>query len=188
MPGTQALVRPYPKLLDWLRYLCAFLLYMYGASKLAHVQFHLQTELAPRPIGSLSGYQLTWFYYSYSRTYASILGLLQLIAATLLLFRKSALLGAAMVTPMMANILLINIFYLIGDYGPQFTSTLILASMSMILWHQRAALLSLFWVTQAGEPAESLRLHRWVRFLVLLAVASSMIAGLFLQHRYGHKP
>jgi hypothetical protein len=27
-------VKPYPKLLDWLRYFCASMLYMYGVSKL----------------------------------------------------------------------------------------------------------------------------------------------------------
>lgn len=65
----------YPKLLDWLRYFCSFMLYMYGVSKLAHLQFNMSAQLAQRPIGSLNGYQLAWFYYGYSRVYASILGL-----------------------------------------------------------------------------------------------------------------
>jgi hypothetical protein len=86
-------VRRYPKLLDWLRYICAFLLYMYGMSKLAHMQFHLPAEIAHRPVGSLSGYELTWYYYGYSRTYACILGLAQVFGATLLLFRKTAFTG-----------------------------------------------------------------------------------------------
>ena len=46
----------HPRLLDWLRYFCAFMLYMYGSSKLLHFQFNLQSELAHRPIGSLTGY------------------------------------------------------------------------------------------------------------------------------------
>jgi hypothetical protein len=33
----------YPKLLDWLRYFCAFMLYMYGISKLVHLQFNMQS-------------------------------------------------------------------------------------------------------------------------------------------------
>jgi len=36
----------YPKLLDWLRYFCAFMLYMYGVSKLAHLQFNMSAQLA----------------------------------------------------------------------------------------------------------------------------------------------
>ena len=51
---------PYPKYLDWLRYLSAFLLFTYAASKLLGKQFTLPPEIALRPVGSLSGYQLAW--------------------------------------------------------------------------------------------------------------------------------
>lgn len=64
--------KPYPQLLDWLRYFCAFMLYMYGVSKLSHLQFNMSSALAQRSIGSLNGYELTWFYYGYSRVYASV--------------------------------------------------------------------------------------------------------------------
>ena len=89
----------YPKVLDWMRYFCAVLLYMYGASKLAHFQFNRQAELANRAVGSLTGYQLTWFYFGYSRIYACILGLTQVLGATLMLFRKTTLLGALAMLP-----------------------------------------------------------------------------------------
>ena len=184
MRDEDAQARPYPKLLDWLRYICAFLLYMYGASKLAHVQLNLPAEIARRPIGSLNGYFLTWFYYGYSRIYTSILGLTQLTGATLLLFRKSALLGAALMAPVMANIVLINIFYLVGDYGPNFASAFIFISMLIILWRDRAALASLFWSTQRGEPLGSRTAHHWIRGFIILAFVSSMAVGLIMQrHR-----
>ena len=82
-----------------------------------HLQFDV-AELAARPVGSLNGYQLTWFYRGYSRIYASILGMTQVGGATLLLFRKTTLLGAVLMLPVMANILLINIFILVNDYRP----------------------------------------------------------------------
>src|SRR5215467_15130049 len=95
---------PYPRYLDWLRYLSAFLLFTYGSSKLLGRQFTLPPEMALRPVGSLSGYQLAWFYYSYSHVYAVILGLIQLAGGALLLFRKTALLGATVMLPVMTNI------------------------------------------------------------------------------------
>jgi uncharacterized membrane protein YphA (DoxX/SURF4 family) len=104
-------MKPYPKYLDWLRYLSAYLLFTYGISKLAGVQFALSPDIARRAIGSLSGFQLTWYYYSYSHIYASLLGLTQLVGGALLLFRKTALMGAAIMTPVMANILMINLFF-----------------------------------------------------------------------------
>jgi hypothetical protein len=171
----------YPKILDWLRYFCAFMLYMYGVSKLLHLQFNMASELAPRPIGSLNGYQLTWFYYGYSRVYASILGLTQIAGATLLLFRKTTLLGAIIMLPVMANILLVNIFIMVNDYGPYFMSAVIFASMLIILWHQRAALLSVVWARQQAEPAEASPTHRWIRILIVAAVSAIMISGAIMQ-------
>ena len=173
---------PYPKMLDWLRYFCAVMLYMYGLSKLAHLQFDLSSELGQRTISSLNGYQLTWFYYGYSRAYACILGLTQVAGASLLLFRKTTLLAALLMLPVMVNILLINIFILKNDYGPYFISILICSSLLLILWHQRAALISLFWATQNAEPAESRRIHMWIRLFIVLSVAFIMILGAILQH------
>ena len=172
----------YPGLLDWLRYFCAFMLYMYGVSKLVHLQFNMQSQLAGRAVGSLTGYQLTWFYFGLSRTYACILGVTQVLGASLLLFRKTTLLGALAMLPVIANILLINMFILVNDYGPYLISGLICTSLLIILWHQRAALVSLLWSTQNGEAVSSLRIHRWIRLIIVLAATTIMISGAILQH------
>src|SRR5262245_50501248 len=124
----------YPKYLDWLRFLSAFLLFVYGSSKLLGRQFSLPPETALQPVGSLNGYQLAWFYYSYSHAYAVILGLIQLGGGALLLFRKTALLGAALMLPVMTNILMINIFFRIA-FGALCTSAFIFASMLAVLRH-----------------------------------------------------
>jgi hypothetical protein len=156
--GTQK----YPRILDWFRYFCAFMLYTYGISKLLHLQFNMQTQLAQQPVGTLPGYELTWFYFGYSRGYAVLLGAVQILGATLLLFRKTALLGSLSMLPVMANILLINIFILVNDYGPFLISGLICTFLVAILWNQRASLASTFWTTQEGEPASSHKLHLWI--------------------------
>jgi len=182
MQNQDAGATPYPKLLDWLRYFCAFMLYMYGVSKLGHFQFNMSSELAQRPIGSLNGYELTWFYFGYSRVYATILGLTQVVGATLLLFRKTTFLAAALMLPVMANILLINMFILVNDWGPYFISALISTSLLILLWHQRAALFSLFVAAQKREPVASTRAHVWIRTLIVLAVSMIMIAAAIFRH------
>ena len=90
---------PYPKYLDWLRYVSAFLLFTYASSKMLGRQFTLPPEIAVRPAGALTGYQLAWLYYGHSHAYAVILGLIRLGGGALLLFRKTALLGAALTLP-----------------------------------------------------------------------------------------
>lgn len=162
-------MKSYPKYLDWMRYLSAWLLFTYGVSKLAGVQFKLPPEIARRPIGSLSGFQLTWYYYSYSHVYATILGLTQLAGGALLLFRKTALLGAAIMAPVMANILMINLFFHIAA-GAEFTAAFIFASMLALLWRERSALVGLLWDQQAAEPVSSRRFHHSIAAMIVLVV------------------
>ncbi len=173
---------PYPKYLDWLRYLSAFLLFMYASSKMLGRQFSLPPEIALRPVGSLSGYQLAWFYYAHSHAYAVILGLVQLGGGALLLFRKSALLGAALTLPVMTNIVMINVFFHIA-WGAMGTSVFIFASMLAILWRSRHALVGVFWTDQAGEPTKVRRYHRTIAALVVLLVVTLMGVGSWISAR-----
>ena len=123
--------------------------------------------MALRPVGSLSGYQLAWFYYRDSHGYAVVLGLIQLAGGALLLSRKTALLGAALTLPVMTNILMINVFFFIA-WGALCTSAFIFASMLAVLWRHRDLLVGVFWTRQTstnqrtGPCAALLPQHRGV--------------------------
>jgi hypothetical protein len=168
-----------------MRYLSAWLLFSYGLSKLAGVQFTLGPDIARRPIGSLSGFQLTWYYYSYSHVYATVLGLTQLAGAAMLLFRKTALLGAAVMVPVMANILMINLFFHIA-LGAACTAAFLFASMVALLWRERGAFVGVFWATQAAEPVDSRKFHRWIAALVLLVVVAQTVFVLLYRLKLSH--
>lgn len=87
-------------------------------------------------------------------------------------------------TPVMANILLINAFILVNDYGPYVISALILASILLILWHERLSLVSLLWSSQISEAPLSRRTHRWIRSLIVVVVFGILTAGSLLQHYF----
>ncbi len=169
-------MKTYPKYLDWLRYICALLLYFYGVSKLTGHQLVVPAWVAQKPIGSLDGYTLTWYYFGYSHAYKYILGFLQVFAASLLLFRKTALLAAALMVPIMVNIILINIFYTIGP-GAENTAVFILGSMLLLLWHEREAFYETLWVSQPTEPNAASRRHWLARSLILFFVVGQIIVG-----------
>ena len=173
----------YPRYLDWMRYVSAFLLFGYGSSKLAHLQFHMNLALAQRPVISLSGYELTWYYYGYSRVYACILGVTQVIGATLLLFRKTALLGAITMLPVIVNILLIDIFILPPDYGPTVPACIIFISLLMLLWRDLQSLVQATLTTQVPEPAKSRKVHFWIRTVIVTAVLSMTMFGVLTMQR-----
>ena len=168
-------MRPYPKYLDRLRYACAWWLYFYGISKIAGHQLQMPASFAQKPIGSLSGYELTWYYFGYSHVYTYILGTIQVVSATLLLFRKTSLIAAMMMLPVMANIVMINIFYWIG-WGPMRTSLFITVALILILWRERAGFQVLLWNSQQSEARTS-KVHWVARSVVLLYALLTLLVS-----------
>lgn len=161
-------MKPYPKYLDWLRYACAWWLYFYGISKIAGHQLQLPASFAQKPIGSLSGYELTWYYFGYSHAYTYILGIIQAVSATLLLFRKTSLIAAMVMLPVMTNIIMINFLWI--GWGPMRTSLFITVALLFILWREREAFRVLLWSSQKSEGGTS-KVH-WVARCVVLLYAS----------------
>jgi hypothetical protein len=173
----------YPGYLDWLRYISAFLLMGYGASKLAHLQFHLNHTLAARPVSSLTGYELTWFYYGYSRIYSVILGVTQVGGGALLLFRKTALLGAFAMLPVIVNILLIDLLILPPDWGPTLPASIIFVSVVLILLRDARRFIPLIWIAQTSEPLGSRRLHWAIRSAIVVILLAMTTAGVLMSRR-----
>ena len=80
----------------------------------------------------VSGYWLTWYYFSYSTTYGTIIGLVQLAGGVLLTVRRTALLAALLLVPVFVNILLIDIFFGF-TVGPTAMASVILACLLTVI-------------------------------------------------------
>ena len=113
----------------------------------------MNSELAQRPVGTLSGFELTWFYYGHSRkhsfdswTYADHWRDAVSFQEDYVACRSRYASGDS------ANIVLINVFIMVDDWGPYLMSVVISSAMLAILWHQRAEILGLFWLGQKAEP------------------------------------
>ncbi len=163
------------KYLEWLRYISAYLILTYGTRKLIGAgQFALPPAFGARQIDSLSGFELTWFYFGYSHAYGTVLALTQILGGGLLLFRKSALLGAALLTPVLANILMINIFFHIAA-GAEIAAVFLLGSMLLLLWQERKAMISLFWQSQPIQTRIGTNAQRVATAIVVLSVLVQII-------------
>jgi hypothetical protein len=134
-------------------------------------------------VSSLTGYELTWFYYGYSRTYSVILGLTQVSGGALLLFRKTALHGALAMLPVIVNILLIDIFILPPDWGPTLPASIIFVSAVLIPRREARQFVPLVWIAQTPEPASSRRLHWTVRIVIVATILAMTTANVLVSRR-----
>lgn len=99
------------------RWIAATLCFVYGFAKINGSQFTILDSELTRPLGEVSGFWLTWYYFGYSPVYGTFLALAQIGAGILIIVPRTALAGALLLLPMVANILLIDIFYGVDPGG-----------------------------------------------------------------------
>jgi len=94
------------------RYYIALQLFSYAFGKILKTQFNLGLESAlDQNISNFNGFALTWTYFGFSRGYGLVIAISQIIAALLLLFRRTERLGTILLLSFMINILFIDFFY-----------------------------------------------------------------------------
>lgn len=94
------------------RYYLAFVLFGYGFGKLFGAQFFdPQPNYLMQPLGNIDSHTLLWTFMGASKAYNFFGGLMELIPAVLLLFRRTTTLGAIIAIPTLINVLMLNIGY-----------------------------------------------------------------------------
>jgi hypothetical protein len=155
-----------------LRWVCAATILLYGFAKLNGSQFTILDSELDKPMGQVSGFWLTWYYFGYSKVYGTFLALVQVLGAFLLTFRRSALLGACILAPVFANIVLIDLCYGV-DSGAMLTALLLLCGLLILIAPRAKDLWQLFFGTSIDKsPSPLLRsLVGWCARVVLLGLA-----------------
>ena len=93
------------------RYFLATMILSYAFGKILGTQFTLQPSTYDKPISSLSGFKLTWYYYGYSFGYRIFIAISQIASSFLLLFRRTTRIGIVLFLSFMVNILLVDYAY-----------------------------------------------------------------------------
>ncbi|KQS31010.1 hypothetical protein [Dyadobacter sp. Leaf189] len=154
-----------------IRYWLAYSISVYGFAKILKTQLQSPEFNLDIPVGELSGFALTWYYFGYSYTLAVILALFQVGGSILLLFRRTTLIGVMVLLPVMVNIVLINMFYQIA-VGAFFNSVIYTISLTFLLLLDFQKLKTAFWDLVEKLPRVSDKsgfLKNALRFVIIAA-------------------
>jgi uncharacterized membrane protein YphA (DoxX/SURF4 family) len=95
-----------------LRYYVGYMMLSYGVSKVFKLQFHdLRPGDLERRLGDMSPMGLAWTFMGYSTPYTMFAGLAEVIGGALLLWRRTATLGALVIVAVMTNVVMLNFCY-----------------------------------------------------------------------------
>ena len=127
-----------------IRYWLALSISTYGFAKILKTQFETPDYRLDMPMGEVSGFGLTWYYFGHIYALAVIVALLQIGGSILLLYRRTTLLGVMILLPVMVNIVLINYFFHIGS-GAFFNSVVFMLGLVFLLLVDLKKLKAAFW-------------------------------------------
>jgi hypothetical protein len=185
--------REYTTALAWtrlaLRYWLALVVMGYGLAKVFPMQFQPPTDvrLAQR-FGDFSPMGLLWSFMGASMGYTIFSGTMEVLGALLLLFRRTALIGALISAAVMTNVFALNMFY---DVPVKLYSFHLLA-MALVIAAPDLGLLFRFAVLQKptdppspAGPAFSKRNWRivsWAGKGIMLALVSLQVRGAYTRY------
>ena len=96
----------------WLRYFLAAMMFVYGFAKVYAIQFRTPwLGRYDQAIGEMSPMGLLWTFMGHSRAYTIFAGLAEVAGGVLLLWRRTAVIGAFVVIAVMTNVVLLNFCY-----------------------------------------------------------------------------
>ena len=89
----------------------AFFIAHAGVSKILDTQFNLPEQIKDMPMMEVHPSALAWYFFSFSYEFGMVIGFIQAGGSFLLLFGRTRLLGAAVLLPVMLNIVLVNHYF-----------------------------------------------------------------------------
>lgn len=135
------------------RYFLATMILSYAFAKILGTQFTSQPSTYDQPIGSLSGFNLTWYYYGYSFWYGVVIATSQIASSLLLFFRKTTRIGIVLFLSFMVNILLVDYAYDI--HGAKGMATIMTLMAFFIFFSEYPLFIKYFFTEPSfGQDAE----------------------------------
>jgi len=157
-----------------LRYFVAFFIFIYGAAK--PLQFTDNNGLPDKLVSELTGMELMWSFFGYTHTLPIIIGVLQVIGTLLLLSQRTKILGILLLIPIMANIVLFDIFYEVL-WGATLNAIVFLVILHILLFFERQKLLKVLNIITAKPSKDP-------KAVSLFFISATLAATFFFVYTY----
>lgn len=144
----------YALLYAWLRFLlrltCGLFMLIYGFHKVFPLQMRkISLTVLNEPFGQTSPMTLLWSLIGLNPVYEVICGLAEVLGGILVLFRRTALLGALLSAFVMVNVVLYNLFF---DVPVKLFAANLLLALLFITLPDLHPLYRFFWLHQPAAP------------------------------------
>ncbi|WP_158728909.1 MULTISPECIES: hypothetical protein [unclassified Flavobacterium] len=158
-------------------WIVVFAMFVYGGAKI--VQFDGAAEI-DKTVSEMTGMELMWAFYGYSKAYAITLGLFEIIGGTLILIKRTRIIGCLFTSTILVNVILQNIFFQV-HFGALKVAILYQLVILIILWLNKDKVIqsikSLIHFNTSQQPRFKFILKLGIAFIcfVILRIAEYFI-------------
>jgi hypothetical protein len=111
-------------------WIVVFGLFVYGGGKA--LQFE-EASAIKKTVSEMTGMQLMWAFYGYSKSYAITLGLFEIIGGAFILIKRTRIIGCLIGSTILVNVILQDIYFEV-HYGALKAAILYQSLILIILW------------------------------------------------------
>ncbi len=121
-------------------YIVVFAMFIYGAAKISQFDGAIETT---KTVSEMTGIQLMWAFYGYSKPFAITLGILEITGGILMFFKRTRIIGCLFVSTILINVILQDVFYNV-NIGALRAAIIYQFLILVILWFNKHKLIQAF--------------------------------------------
>lgn len=146
-------------------YIVVFAMFAYGIGKI--VQFNGAVP-NNKIVSELTAQQLMWAFYGYSKPFVYVLGILEIVGGIMMFFRRTRLLGCFLVSTILINVILQDIFYSV-NVGALRAAIIYQIAIIIILWFNKDKIVQvLIILTNIEKTIVSRKMYFFKMFIAII--------------------
>jgi len=156
------------------RIFTAFFVSVYGMAK--PFQFSGGLSVRDVAISKLNGMELMWAFFGYSLAYPVVIGLIQVTGAILLVFERTKLIAALLLTPVFLNIIFLDVVFEVHQ-GALINAIVFQIVFLYIIWQHRSKVALLIQHLTIQNIAFNTTKERLVKFIIASVIGAFLFFG-----------
>ena len=145
-------------------YIVVFAMFAYGIGKMVQFSGTMPTH---KTVAEMTGMELMWSFYSYSKPFVFTLGFLEITSGVLLFIKRTRLIGCLFVSTILINVILQDIFYNVNQ-GALNAAIIYQTFILIILWLNKDRIITVFKILTTADKVVKKTKIFWMK--ILLAV------------------
>jgi len=151
-------------------------MFIYGGAKI--IQFDGAAEI-DKTVSEMTGMELMWAFYGYSKSFALTIGFLEITGGILLFIKRTRIIGCLFTSAILLNVILQDIFFEVHS-GALIAALLYQLILLIILWLNREKLLRSIRILVESKGTKQTK----TKFAVKALIAFALFVGLRILEYY----